>query len=189
MTDDPALFAIVPLPPPGPARDALLREAIAFGGPDEMLRKFFACEATERDLANQLAQTAEVANRVAEVGAHLMDMTEALTVRQDKQRRLDAKRKADQERKAQEEAVRAEAASLRDWLDNNPEPKALPDDGELETKQPVDKERYDPEGTEADQGDLPKELEKGAPSPLGSYAPESKDPHQIAQPIAIEEHA
>jgi len=189
MSDTPQLYAIVPLPEPGPAHDALLQEAIAYGGGEECLRKFFACEAAERDLANQQAQTAAVAGRVADIGAHLMDMTEALAVRADKQRRLDAKRKADQERKAQEEAVRAEAASLRDWLDNNPEPKALPDDGELETKQPVDKERYDPEGTEADQGDLPKELEKGAPSPLGSYAPESKDPHQIAQPIAIEEHA
>src|SRR6516165_9287015 len=108
MTDDPAMYAIVPLPEPGPARDAVLRDAIAFGGSDELLRQFFACVEAERNLANQQAQTAEAASRIAEVGAHLMDMTEALTVRADKQARLDAKRKADKERRAQEDAVRAE---------------------------------------------------------------------------------
>jgi hypothetical protein len=196
MTDDPALFAIVPLPPPGPARDALLREAIAFGGPDEMLRKFFACEATERDLANQLAQTAEVANRVAEVGAHLMDMTEALTVRQDKQRRLDAKRKADQERRAQEDAVRAEQEQILQYLETHPEPGASTDDthqqsGELHALEPPDKEHLDPE-VEVDQGDLPNELEKGAPPLSGNYVepdPEDlggpKDPKQVPQPVAV----
>jgi hypothetical protein len=31
MTDDPALFAIVPLPPPGTARNQVLRDAILIG--------------------------------------------------------------------------------------------------------------------------------------------------------------
>ena len=145
MTDDPAMFAIVPLPPLGPAREALLRDAIAYGGGGELLRKFFACEEVERDLANQQAQTAEAASRIAEVGAHLMDMTEALTVRQDKQRRLDAKRKADQERRAQEDAVRAEQEQILQYLETHPEPASLSDDthhpgGELHSLDPVDKE-------------------------------------------------
>src|SRR5262249_32033787 len=125
-----ALYAIVPLPPPGPAREALLREAIAFGGSDELLRNFFACEATERHLADQQAQTAEVANRVADVGAHLIDQVEALAVRTDKQRRLDAKRKADQEREAAAQAARAEAAEHRKYLNEHPDPSAPADDGE-----------------------------------------------------------
>ena len=128
MTDDPRQFAIVPLPPPGEAREALLREAIACGGSDELLRQFFACVEAERNLANQQAQTAEVANRVADIGAHLMDQVEALTVRADKQRRLDAKRKANQERQAkeqaQEQAMCQEAAQIREYLATNPDAKS-----------------------------------------------------------------
>jgi hypothetical protein len=155
MTDEPALFAIVLLPPdPGPVRETLLRDAIAYGEGDELLRKFFACEATERDLASQQAQTVEVANRVADIGTHLMDQVETLAVRADKQRRLDAKRKADEARHDAEEAERAEAAAIRDYLETHPEPAALVDEspqagGELHPHAPVDKEHL---GFEADAG-------------------------------------
>ena len=163
MTD----YALVPLPANGPTREALLREAIAYGGGDELLRKFFACEATAQSLQQQQAQTAEVANRVTDIGMHLMDQVEALTVRADKQRRLDAKRKADQERRAQEETACTEAAELRDWLAANPElgdvplgdPCASTDDthhpsGELHGLDPVDKEHLDLEA-ETDAGGVP----------------------------------
>jgi hypothetical protein len=190
MTDDLALFVIVPLPPPGPAREALLRDAIAYGGSDELLRKFFACEATERHLANQQAQTAEVASRVAEVGAHLMDMTEALTVRQDKQRRLDAKRKRDA---AEAEAARVAHEQQQNVLDEinrryGPEP-AVGDDGELTIHEPVELERYDPE---ADEEEPSRPALFYGRVPL-SYIPGQDDldpeppldPKQIPQPVAI----
>jgi hypothetical protein len=193
---DSELFALVRLPPSGPARETLLRdyEAIAYGGSDEMLRKFFACEAVERDLANQQQQTAETANRVADIGTHFMDQLEALTVRQDKQRRLDAKRKADQERQAAENAARAEAAAIRDYLATHPESGASADEspvagGELHPHAPIDKEHLDPEaetdaegvplsyppiptsyirGTRDQTGDLPEGVERRSPAPLGS---------------------
>jgi hypothetical protein len=190
MTD----YVLAPMPQPGhPAYDYLAAEGIARGGNDELLGKFFACDVVERDLANQQAQTAEVANRVADIGVHLMDMTEALTARADNQRRLDAKRKADQERRAQEDAARAEAAELRDWLDTHPEPGASTDEtkepgGELHVHPPPDKERY---GAGDDQGALPNELQKGAPPPSGTYTepdPEDlggpKDPRQVPQPAS-----
>jgi hypothetical protein len=160
MTDDPRQFAIVPLPPPGEGREALLHEAIACGGGAELLRKFFACEATEQSLKHQQAQTAEVANRVADIGMHLMDMTEDLVVRADKQRRLDAKRKADKARRDAEAEVRAEQEEILDYLETHPEPGGASTDdthhpgGELHSLDPVDKEHFDPE-TEDDAGGVP----------------------------------
>ena len=154
---EPDLFAIVPLPAPGPAREALLRDATAYGGSDELLRKFFACEETEQRFATERQQTAEVAQRVAGIGMHLMDQVEALMVRQDKQRRLDAKRKADQERQEQEEAACEEQAEILQYLAEHPEPGgALTGDPRAETDEthqpsgdlhalgPVDKEHLDP---------------------------------------------
>jgi hypothetical protein len=199
------LYAIVPLPEPGLAREALLRDAIAYGGGDELLWKFFACEATERDLANQQAQTAEVANRVADIGVHFMDQVEALTVRADKQARLDAKRKADKARRDAEEAAREEARGIRDWLTANPEPGTAPkpDDGELEIKRPPDTEHLDPEGSEDDAGAVPlsygpnpesyiRSEAEGEPGIGGSAYPTPdpkdlggpKDPKQVPQPVS-----
>jgi hypothetical protein len=137
-------YALVPLPGPGPAREALLREAIAFGGSDELLRKFFDCEAVERELTEQQAQLGEFTNRMVDVGAHLMDQVEEFTVRQDKQRRLDAKRKADQERQAAEEAARAEAEEIETYLAEHPEPGAATAEseanGELHAIDPKERE-------------------------------------------------
>jgi hypothetical protein len=185
MSDTPQLYALVPLPEAGPAREALLRDAIAYGGGDELLRKFFACEATERDLANQQAQTAEVANRVADIGGHLLDMTEALTVRADKQRRLDAKRKADQERRAQEDAARQEQAEILEYLETHPEPGASTDDthqpsGELHSVAPVDKEHLDPEAEAEEPGVGGATYPEPDPEDLGG----PKDPKQVPQPVS-----
>jgi hypothetical protein len=205
MSDIPQLYAIVPLPVNGPAREALLREAIAYGGSDELLRKFFSCDQVERDLANQQAQTAEVANRVADIGLHLMDQVEDLVVRADKQRRRDAKRRADQERRAQEDAACAEAAELRDWLAVNPEPGSKSDDGELEVHQPPDQEHFggeaepDAGGVPLSYGVLPETYVKressedlDEPGIGGASHPEPdpedlggpKDPKQVAQPVS-----
>jgi hypothetical protein len=201
MTD---LYAIVPLPPPGEAREAVLREAIAYGGSGEMLRKFFACEAVERELGQQQAQTAAVANRVAEVGAHLMDMTEALTVRQDKQARLDGRRKRDAARRDAEAEARAEQEQILEYLEAHPEPGTSTDDGELEIHQPPDKERNGPEGSGDDAGGVPLsygnvpgsyiegEDDLDPPGIGGATQPEPdpedlggpKDPKQVPQPVS-----
>jgi hypothetical protein len=183
-------YAIVPIPEPGTARDALLRDAIAIGGSDELLRKFFACDATERALADQQQQTAEVASRVADVGAHLMDQVEALAVRADKQRRLDAKYKADKARRDAEAEAREREAEVQAYLDQEkPDPdQPTPYDGDLSELGPVEQERYAP----ADQGDLPRELTAKVPVDPGDYFepdPEElggpPDPHQVPQPISI----
>jgi hypothetical protein len=187
------LYALVPLPDAGPAREALLREAIAYGGGDELLRKFFACETAERDLANQQAQTAEVANRLADIGTHLMDQVETLTAREQAQARADAKRRADQERRAQEEAARTEAAEHRAWLAEHPaepgtdETKEPAPGGELHVHPPPDTERY---SAGDDQGALPNELEEGAPPPSGTYTePEPKDLGGLKDPRFVPQPA
>jgi hypothetical protein len=211
MNDEPDLFAIVPLPAPGPAREALLRDAIAFGGSDELLRKFFACEAVEQSLADQQQQTATMMSRVAEIGAHLMDQVEALTVRQDKQARLDAKRKADKARRDAEAEARAEHEQILEYLETHPEPASLSDDthhpgGELHDVDPVDQERFNPEGSEDDAGavplsyrNVPESYIKGEatedleePGIGGASYPEPdpedlggpKDPKQVPQPVS-----
>jgi hypothetical protein len=188
MTDEPALFAIVPLPPPGPAREALLRDAIATGGSDELLRKFFACDATERDLAQQQRQTAEIASRVADVGAHLMDQVEALVGQQQAQARADAKRKADKARRDAEQAAREREAEAQAYLDDLDPDQPTPYDGDLSVLGPVEPEHYAPD----DQGDLPRELTAKVPVDPGNYPepdPEElggpQDPHQVPQPISI----
>jgi hypothetical protein len=204
---DMPLYALVPVPPPGTARDAVLRDAIAFGGSAELLRQFFNCEATERELAAQQMQTAEVAGRVADAGAHLLDQIEVLTVRADKLRRLDAKRKADKARRDAEAAAQAREAEVAAYLDAEPElgehapepsleseasagpePEPTPFDAALSVLGPPEHERYRA-GTDAE-GDLPRELTAKVPVEPGNYFepdPEGgpPDPHQIAQPVAI----
>jgi hypothetical protein len=206
MTD----YALVPLPANGPTREALLREAIAYGGGDELLRKFFACEATAQSLQQQQAQTAAVANRVADIGTHLMDMTEDLVVRADRQRRLDAKRKADQERCAAEAKARAEQEEILEYLETHPEPGGASTDdthhpgGELHGLDPVDKEHLDPE-VETDAGGVPlsygalpesyikressEDLEPGIggashPEPDPEDLGGPQDPKQVPQPVS-----
>jgi hypothetical protein len=198
-------YGLIPIPNTGPEREAMLRQVIAYGGSEEMLRKFFDCDQVERDLANQQAQTVEVANRLADIGTHLMDMTEALTVRADKQRRLDAKRKADQERQAAEAEARAEQEEILEYLETHPEPGApKPDDGELETHPAPDKERYGAPEVEEDAGGIPMsygpnpesyirggdELEEPGIGGASHLEPDPEDlggpqdPKQVPQPVS-----
>jgi hypothetical protein len=199
MTDPGYAFAIVQMPPPGTDRDAILRHAIVVGEDKEVFEyigQSTAREEAAQRLANQQAQVVkdlEAVGRAMDAAARLMDMTEDMTVREDKQRKRDAKRKADQERRAQEDAARAEAASLRDWLDKNREPGASTDEtnepgGELHAHPPPDTERY---GAGDDQSALPNELQKGAPPSSGTYTEPDpadlggpKDPKQVPQPVS-----
>jgi hypothetical protein len=193
-------YAIVPVPEPGTARDAVLRDAIAIGGSDELLRKFFACDATERDLANQQRQTAEVASRVADVGAHLMDQVEALAEQKQEQVRADAKRKADKARRDAEAEAEAEAEArereAQAYLDDQEKPDPdhpdapTPFDGDLSELGPVEHEKYAPD----DQGDLPRQLTAEVPVEPGNYFEPEPDPeelggppdlHQVPQPVSI----
>jgi hypothetical protein len=58
--------------------------------------------------------------------------------------------------------------------------------GELHSVGPEDPEKHQPEAD--DQGDLPRELERGAPPMLGTEPTIEDPPHrQVAQPIALEE--
>jgi hypothetical protein len=199
-------YGLIEIPASGPARETVLREVIAYGGSEEMLRKFFDCEEVAQSLALQQQQTAAVASRITDLGVHLMDQVEALTVRADKQRRLDAKRRADQERRAQEEAARAEAAEIRNYLNEHPEPGTSTDDthhpgGELHSLDPVDKEHLDPEddagGVPLSYGNVPssyvsREAEDEPPGIGGASEPEldpedlggPKDPKQVPQPVS-----
>ena len=203
MTDAPTpeLYAIVPVPPPGPARNALLRDAIAFGGSEELLSKFFACEAAEQQLVAQQSEIAEFATRLADTGAHLMDQVEFFTAREVADARRDAKRKADKARRdaeQEEHRIQAELDALPDPDDPNPlehvsplgqqpapDPMGVGDDGDLAVKSAPDPDKYG----EDDVGALPEEL-----GPIGgsgtSLEPDfealgkPKDPRQVQQPIS-----
>jgi hypothetical protein len=204
---DMPLYALVPVPPPGTARDAVLRDAIAIGAGAELLRTFFNCDAVEHELADQQMQTAEVANRIADAGGRLLDQVEALTVRADKLRRLDAQRKADKARRDAEAAAEAREAEVAAYLDAEPEPgghapepslaseageaevEPTPFDAGLSELGPVEHERYRAGDAE---GDLPPELTKKVPVEPGNYFepdPEAlggpPDPHQVPQPVSI----
>jgi hypothetical protein len=210
MTDR---FAIVPVPDGQP----LPPEAIMIGPLSEVLEYIRGTPAREEAEQRQIAreqQVADVANRVADIGAHFMDEIEALAAEKEEQVRLEAKRKADQERQATEDAACEEAAMLREYLETHPDPNAPADDGELEINEPPDKERYGgPEieedaggvplayppipttyikGTHDQTGDLPAGVERRSPAPLGSdpvYDPaelaHAKDPKQVPQPTAV----
>jgi hypothetical protein len=68
-----------------------------------------------------------------------------------------------------------------DLSDDTPSPS-----GELRPLQAKDPAEHDP--TADDQGDLPRELEKGAPPMLGTEPTIEDPPHpQVSQPIALEE--
>jgi len=193
MTDEPDQYVIAKLPPPGTARETLLRDAIAFGGSDELLRKFFGCEEAEQRLAAERQQTAEVAQRVAGIGMHLMDQVEALTAQQVRQDRREAKRKADQAHQEQEEVVRQEQEQILEYLETHPEPGAATDEthhptGDLHSVDPVDKEKYDPEAKAEDNvGDLPAGIEDEPPPSLRDLEAlgRPKDPKQVPQPDAV----
>jgi hypothetical protein len=167
MTDR---FAIVVVPDGQP----LPPEAIVIGPLSEVLEYIRGTPAREEAEQRQAAreqQVTEVANRIADVGTCLLDQIEALATQKEEQARLDAKQKADKARRDAEEAACTEAATIREYLEANPEPgsavgepAALGDEspqagGELHPHAPVDKERFDPVGEnsemETDAGGVP----------------------------------
>jgi hypothetical protein len=189
-------YGLISIPGAGPAREALLREVIAYGGSEEMLRKFFDCEQIARDLVDQLDQL-DKRERAFSDGVRVFSQSVAKFM--DACGRLvdgEEEREAEQVRQDEEEKARTEAKELERWLAEHPEPGASTDDthqpsGELHSLDPVDKEHLDPEGSEDDQGALPNELQKGAPPSSGTYVePEPsklggpQDPKQVPQPVS-----
>jgi hypothetical protein len=179
-------YATVPLPPAGPQRDALLRDAVAVGSLDQYFENLLqtpAREAREQELLNHeqelAAQELQQSEARATAVQMIADMVDNLSARMDgfeKARSLAAKR-AEAERK---EAARRKVQHYLDQLPDPDEPSQYP--APLLT----------PDPRAQDQGDLPNELLKGAPPPLGTE-PEPdpaelggpKDPHQVPQPISI----
>jgi hypothetical protein len=187
MTDR---YAIVPFNGPPPP------EAIVIGDLDAVLRYLPQTVAAEEleQRALGLADRLTVRERALSDGVRVL--TQSVGKFMDACGRLvddEEAREAEQVRLDEEEKARAEAAELREWLAANPEPAALTDDthqpsGDLHSLEPVDKERF---GAEDDQGTLPRELERGAPAPIGSmFEPDPKDlgeppnPKQVPQPIS-----
>jgi hypothetical protein len=184
MTDR---FAIVPILDGQPVPP----EAIVIGPLSEVMEyisQSIAREAAEQRLADRELQTAEAANRVVDVGAHLMDQVEALAAQKEAEVRADRKRRADKARRDAENAAREREAQAQAYLDQQGSDQPTPHGGELSSLGPVEHERYAP----YDQGDLPRELVAKVPADPGNYVepdPEELggplDPHQIAQPISV----
>jgi hypothetical protein len=186
---DPQCFAIIPFDGPPPP------EAIVIGDLDAVLRYLPQTVAAEELEQRALGLADRLAVRERTFSAGVQVLTESIGKFMEACGRLvdgEEERAAEQIRLDEEEKARAEAAELRDWLAANPEPAALADDhqpgGELHSLEPVDKERF---GAEDDQGTLPRELERGAPAPSGSYTEpdpedlgEANDPKQVPQPIS-----
>jgi hypothetical protein len=123
-------YGLISIPGAGPAREALLREVIAYGGSEEMPRKFFDCEQVARDLVDQLNQL-DKRERAFSDGVRVFSQSVAKFM--DACGRLvdgEEEREAEQVRLDEEEKARAEAAELRDWLAANPEPSASTDETE-----------------------------------------------------------
>jgi hypothetical protein len=189
-------FAIVPVPPVGPAPP----EALVVGNMDAVMRclpQTVASEEQEQRLAEQAVEIAKQqdANRAhteqmvamfADRVGHLSDRLDAFeTRRQDH---------LEQQKRAEEAAEVAAAEELLALLPDpeDPEafdnPRATGDDGELEIKPPPDTEKFDPEGearNEAETGAMPTSLEKGAPPEAGQYVPTAPPPSKYRDPAAI----
>jgi hypothetical protein len=108
-------------------------------------------------------------------------------------------RKAEREEQQRRDEEEAEAAEIEAMLEALPDPDA-PDAetalqdaahqpaGDMHSVDPVDAEHLDPEGearSEALSGDMPKELERGAPLPTGDYGPTVSPPSKYRDPVAI----
>jgi hypothetical protein len=132
----------------------------------EFLPQTVAREQAEQRLADREQQVATAANRVADIGVHLMNQVEALTAQQIRQDRRDAKRKADQARQEQEQAACEEQAEILQYLAEHPEPGAETDDTHHPLEEPgIGGASY----PEPDPEDL------GGP----------KDPKHVPQPVAV----
>jgi hypothetical protein len=200
MTGPDDRFAIVKIPPTGPAP----AESIVIGPMNEVMEyiggsiarneKEARLAQAERDAAKTAKVQAETracaAQMLADGLTHLSNRLDAFETR--RQHRLEQQKRAEEaaEAKEAEEFV----ASLPDPED--PEafdnPRATGDDGDLEAIKPLpDTEKLDPEGearSEAATGAMPKELDKDAPSEIGEFGaplpPRSpyRDPTSIGGP-------
>ena len=125
----------------------------------------------------------------------------AYEVRDRQRRRRDAKRKE-----------REQQAQVQSYLDALPDDDDIAPPGDLTHNPPPDQERYSPQPddagkgvplsygriptsyvhTEDEVGDLPSDIERGTPAPLGNYPVynpaelgRAQDPKQVAQPVSI----
>jgi hypothetical protein len=191
MTDR---YAIVPFNGPPPL------EAIVIGDLDAVLRYLPQTVAAEEleQRALGLADRLTVREQAFSDGVRVL--TQSVGKFMDACGRLvdgEEERAAEQVRLDEEEKARAEQAEIEAYLAQNPEPGgALSDDthqpsGELHALDPPDREHLGGGVEEDEQGDLPNELKKGAPSPIGSmFEPDPEDlggppdPRQVSQPVS-----
>jgi hypothetical protein len=164
-------FAIVPVPPVGPAP----AESIVIGPMSEVMtyiRQSIPRIEEEQRLAQAKEDAEETERHQAEVRECAAQMlADGLTHLSN---RLDAfeTRKQEREEQARRDEEEAEAEAIEEYIASLPDPEdpqALSDDGELEIKPPPDTEKLDPEHrNEAVTGAMPNELDKGAPPEAGS---------------------
>jgi hypothetical protein len=186
------LFAIVPVEgtksPP---------EAIVVGNMSavmECIPQSVAREEAEGRLAQAKRDAAETERQQQEVRACAAQILgEGLTRLSERLDQFET-RKATLAEQAKRDAAEAEYQAVEDEINRLPDPdnpdvhSALQagDDGDLTIKPPVDTERHNPAHLEdAGEGDLPNELERGAPPPIGPFgAPPPRQP-KFRSPAAI----
>ena len=175
-------FAIVPVPShPGHAKDYIQSDSILIGPMSECLegiRQSVAHTAMLRRLdegqkeAERVERT-QAATRIANC-AMLVDGLDRIARRLDSyEAELAIKKQREADAAEQEEQERIQAAL--DELPDPDDPTQHMPGGELSPLQP--KPQDDDEG----QGDLPRELEKGAPPPIGNLA-EPEGPEALGHP-------
>jgi hypothetical protein len=182
---NPDRFAIVPLPDgPAPAN------AIAVGPLSmamEYLPQSHARDKRERQAADLEARALRTVAAVNSRADAVIERERKVKVQADAAQAImsDAiHRFADDVLKLGRRLDQIEQRKLADALRGLPNPDAAPDDGDLEAPKPA---KTEVETVLGDQnpGDLPNELETGAPPPLGSYPTLGQEPPQMPQPTDI----
>jgi hypothetical protein len=202
MTDR---YAIVPIsdgPPPA--------EAIAIGGLDEIMQFLPQTIAYQELESRALCLVDQLDQRERALSEGVQVLTESVGKFMDTCGRLvdgEEEHEAEQIRLDEEEKARAEAAELKAYLTEHPEPGTSNDThrptGDLHSLDPVDQEHFDAEaetdagGVPMSYGKLPESYIKGEeaeePGIGGASYPEpdpgdlgkAKDPKQVAQPTAV----
>jgi hypothetical protein len=196
MTD---LFATVPVPPPGPERDALMRDAVLVGSMGEFmsyLPQTAAREEAEQRLTDQGQQVKEIERKQAEARACaaqiLTDGITRLCARMDREEQ----RREEQQRQDAEEAERAEQEEIQRTLDALPDPdqpyafdlkerEASPADQDPEGIIPAPE---DPTGASIDPDDVGLEgvtASRPVTDPLDLAHPPAPNTKQVPQPVSI----
>jgi hypothetical protein len=186
------LFAIVPVEGTKSPPDAIVvgnMSAVMECIPQSVARQEAEGRLAEakRDAAETERQQQEVRSCAAQI------LGEGLTRLSERLDQFETRRAALAEQ-AKRDAEAAEYQAVEDEMNRMPDPDnpdvhaALQagDDGELTAKPPVDTERHNPAHLEdAGEGDLPNELERGAPPPIGPFgAPPPRQP-EFRSPAAI----